>query len=108
MRDEMAIYECPYKYKRINPETGLEHTNVDNANHDEKSEKRYCNTGPGPWCGQCQHFKQAKVSNEKWKQIFDRMKTDGRAPHLFQKINADRAVDPLGLRVSHVRKGVKS
>ena len=84
------LFECPFQYKRFNPETGLEHNTVDNTKADERSSKRYCNTGKGPWCKVCMHYNQWKVSNIKWKQWYKRMERDKLAPNLWKKVRSEK------------------
>lgn len=79
----MMIKKCWLKYKRINLDTGYNHVGVD-GNKDDYVE-RACNTGKGPWCKLCQHYRQAQVSNAKWMQIFDRIKKENKAPQFFKR-----------------------
>ena len=91
----MALHICPFRYKRYNPETGKLHTAADNPYPDDHETKRYCNFGKGPWCAQCMHYRQWKMSNAKWIRMVNRIKKENKAPWLWRKIRPERVVNPV-------------
>ncbi len=92
---------CPFVYRRYNPETGKRHATVDNVFPDDKETKRPCNMGKGPWCGQCMHYNQWKVSDMKWKKIYNRIGKEKKVPHLWSKPRPARIVNPLDLKLNY-------
>jgi hypothetical protein len=91
------IKQCPFRYKRWNPETGRLHSGADNPFSDDHDFAKYCNYGKGPWCKQCQHFNQWQVSNRKWRHQYERIAREKKAPHLWKPVKPMRIVNPIGL-----------
>jgi hypothetical protein len=90
---------CPFRYTRFNPETGYNHASADNPFPDDKQRTKFCNYGKGPWCEVCPTYRQSLVTNEKWKQRYNRMGKEGMAPHLWRKPNPERITNPIEVRI---------
>ena len=98
------LKKCPFSYTRYNPETGRNHVAADNVFPDDRGKEKLCNFGKGPWCKQCQTYRQSLMSNEKWKRIYRRMGKTGKAPHLWRKPNPALIVNPLDLSLRNSRR----
>lgn len=104
------LHVCPFRYTRYNPETGYNHVSINNSDPDERQRNKYCNYGKGPWCAICPTYRQSLVSNYMWKKRYKRMGDEGKAPHLWNKPNPERIVNPVmisapkPLRLSNFRR----